>query len=841
MSEAHRRSRVSILLSIMLAGYVAPLAAQQPQARISREINTSERATLRGSHLPMARPEYEAGRVASDARLEGISVVFRRSAAQEADLQGLIAAQHDPRSPLYQRWLTPEEFAMRFGMADADIAVVGGWLELQGFTVESVSRSKNQIMFSGSARQVETTFSTELHYYNVSGERHFAPSGELTIPAALSPVLEAVMNLSTFRPHPRVIQKGPLPGVQSHFTSGQSKNHFLAPKDVATIYNINPAYSSGLDGSGQAIAVVGQSAVLTTDIANFQTAAGFATKAPDLVLVPGTGASTRVSGDEAESDLDLEYSSTIAHGATIHFIYTGNNVNSNVWNSLIYAVQQKIAPIISISYGLCEPLLTQGQYNSLNGFLAQAVSQGQTVVAASGDGGSSDCAGFKGATIAQQQLLSVDFPASSQYVTGIGGTEFSADDVASTNTTYWSSSSGGDVLSSALSYIPEMAWNDSSASGGISASGGGVSTFSQRPSWQSGVSGIPTGTFRLVPDISLDASPVNAGYLYCSSDASTKVTGSCANGFRDSNNAFLTVAGGTSFGAPIFAGMMALINQKANSSQGLANVKLYGLAMNSGTYASVFHDVIRGTNNCSSAGATACPSSSAASANYAATAGFDQATGLGSFDFANLLSAWSGSSPGAKNFTIAATNTAVSAGNTGTSTITITPQNGYTGTVQWAVTSSASATTVCFSIENASISGSVPVTVSLTIRTSSSACASATMSPLGDEHFASALGGPIGGGTGPALATSLLQVVVGASGVLLLGMSRARARRSAELCWMVILLTVAIGTAACSSTSSPPSSGPSNAAKGNYTVTIKGTDAATSSITASTTMTLTIN
>ena len=190
-------------------------------------------------------------------------------------------------------------------------------------------------------------------------------------------------------------------------------------------------------------------------------------------------------------------------------------------------------------------------------------------------------------------------------------------DVAAGNTTYWESASGSDLISSALSYIPEQAWNDDSAAIGakygaqyaLSSGGGGVSIFTPRPSWQTGVTGIASGSFRLVPDVSLASSAEYAPYLYCTSDTSSWTAGqkaSCNSGFRDSATQDLTAAGGTSFAAPIFAGMLAIINQKESSSgQGVANKTLYSLAANSSTYASAFHDITSGGNQCT-AGSSYC-------------------------------------------------------------------------------------------------------------------------------------------------------------------------------------------------------------------------------------------
>jgi hypothetical protein len=621
----------AILVSLFC---ISSSLAQRPQERITTAITASSRVTLAGSHPPVARAENDAGMLPVSTPLNGVSIAFSRSAAQEADLQALLVAQQDPSSSQYHQWLTPDQFAARFGMADSDIAKVQAWLTQQGFTVNAVSRSRNRITFSGTAAQVNAAFGTELHNFTAGSETHFAPATDLTLPAALSGVVQAVDNLTSFRPRPHI-------KVKPAFTSSQTGTHFLTPKDVATIYDINAAYTKGYTGTGQSIALVGQSQIATGDITRFQTAAGLTAKLPTLVLMPNTGTSVVSSGDESESDLDVEYSGAIATGASIFLVYTGSNPTYGAFDALTYAVDERIAPIISSSYGDCETDLGATGYTSYNAALAQAAAQGQTVIAAAGDDGSTDCYQDTDLSATQRTALAADFPASSQYVTGMGGTEFPAADVAVGNTTYFSAapSTTTDSISSALSYIPEMVWNDDSASGGISSGGGGTSIYTPRPTWQAGVSGIAAGTQRLVPDLALDSSPNNAGYLYCSSDTSdTGITGSCFNGFRDASNVYLTVAGGTSFAAPIFAGMLAIINQSRNSTgQGLINPTLYTLAANSTTYASAFHDITSGGNQCT-AGTSYC--TTIGEAAYAATTGYDEASGLGSVDMYNLLTAW---------------------------------------------------------------------------------------------------------------------------------------------------------------------------------------------------------
>lgn len=642
MHRLFRPFQIVLVAPLLLTGsLLGPSAlAQSVKNRILASVDDRERSVLPGSMSPRAKLAEDTGELDPATALNGVTISFAPLPEQQADLDALITAQQNPASPLYHQWLTPEQFGARFGLSDADLAKVKGWLQSQGFTVNAVARSRNQITFSGTAAQVGSAFRAPLHSYREGTERHFATSADLALPSGFASLVSGVGNLSDFRPKPHLHMRAP-EAVTARFTSSQSGNHFLTPKDIATLYDVSPAYNAGYNGSGQTIAVIGQSNILNTDIAAFQTAAGLPVVAPTPVLVPNSGTPTVYAGDAAESDLDIEYSGGIAPGATILLVYTGNNANYGAFDSLTYAINERIAPVISVSYGTCEAGLSSTSFATRNATLAQAAAQGQTVVAASGDSGSTDCSALTTLPTATQQGLAVDFPASSPYVTGMGGTEFSSTNSASSNSTYWASASGSDVISSVLSYIPEQVWNDDSTVSGVislSASGGGTSTLSARPAWQTGVSGIPAGNFRVVPDVSLASSPVNVGYIYCSSDSSTGVSGSCSNGFRDVNNTTLTIAGGTSFAAPIFAGMVAIINQARNSTgQGVINPTLYSLASNATTYAAAFHDITSGTNACTS-GVSGC--SAAGAASFAAAVGYDQATGLGSVDFFKLLSAW---------------------------------------------------------------------------------------------------------------------------------------------------------------------------------------------------------
>src|SRR5262249_24934535 len=176
--------------------------------------------------------------------------------------------QQDPSSRNYQLWLTPEEFADRFGLSADDINKVTSWLQSHGFKIEEIARSRTWIAFSGTAEQVHSAFQTEIHHYVVDGVRHYAPASEPSVPSALAGVVLGFRALDDFRLKPR------LKTTRASFTSSLSGNHFLTPDDVWTIYDIRNLYNTGIDGTGQTIAVMGQTDILLSDIQTFRTNSG---------------------------------------------------------------------------------------------------------------------------------------------------------------------------------------------------------------------------------------------------------------------------------------------------------------------------------------------------------------------------------------------------------------------------------------------------------------------------------------------------------------------------------------------------------------------------------------
>ncbi len=680
--------------------------AQSPVDRLTAPIESGLTVPLKGNLHGGARPEFDQGRVDGSMEMHAVSLVFKPSPAQQSDLDQLLAQQQDRMSPNYHMWLTPAQFGDRFGMSKSDISKVVSWLQSQGFTVTRIAPSRNEVFFRGTAAQVESAFHTELHNYLVNGEMHFANATEPLVPAALSGVALAIRNLHNFEPKPRArVREVPAREASPHFTSSITGNHFLAPDDFATIYGVQGLYvaSPAIDGTGQAIAVIGQSAINLTDVRNFRSAAGLPTKDPTLLQVPGSGTSTVCPGDEGESDLDVEWSGGVAKNASIILVYEGvpsgqtcSNRTNGAFDALDYTVNAvpQIAPIISISYGLCENTdskigIPQAEAMTIEGWAKQANSQGQTITSASGDNGAADCEAPQ--TTSAIQGLAVDIPAAIPEVTGVGGTRFNE---GSNSSLYWNPLNNANN-GSALSYIPEMAWNDTldttdNPRGFLSASGGGASIYFAKPAWQVGT-GVPNDSKRDVPDVAVNASPFHDAYLFCSEDGprGTKVS-TCTSGFRDSSQN-LAVVGGTSAGAPTFAAVIALVDQSLiasgfKSAPGLGNVNptLYQLA---GSNPTSFNDVTTGNNIVPCTKATPnCPPSG--QFGFSAGPGYDQVAGLGSINANTLAAAWAGT----PNFTLQpnAATFSVVAGNSAQVTVTVRPLNGFSSALTFTCSNPAS-------------------------------------------------------------------------------------------------------------------------------------------------------
>jgi subtilase family serine protease len=679
------------MIPLLLLAAVGSAWAEQPD-RITRAIDSSQTVILKGNVHPKAQAQYDRGPVEASMKLPYITMLMKPTVHQQADLKQFLAEQQDHSSASYHKWLTPEQYADRFGVSLHDIGQITDWLLAQGFTIDQVARGRNWIAFSGTADLVRKAFRTEVHNYQVDGEIHFANATEPSVPSALAGVVIGFRGLNDFRVQPMGFRKfGPagqlFPIMRPFYTTGGG-NTFLGPDDVATIYDITPLYNAGINGAGMKLVVVGQTDINLIDIDNFRAGFGLPKNDPQQQLVPGC-TDPGITSDQGEADLDLEWSGAVARNATIIFVKCDLK-HGGVFTSAQYAIDNDVAPVVSMSYGGCEFENAGGPIAGFEIELQKANTEGITVLASSGDTGAAAC-DVPAPSLAMQGLA-VNYPASSPEVTGVGGNEFSAD--VTNPSAYWKSSNSA-TGESAVSFIPEMAWNDSPQTGTgpnlaptLAASGGGASSCITtnsgvcsagfpKPSWQTALT--PKDNVRDVPDISMAASPNHDGYILCSA-------GSCPTGDAAGIAAAVaanSIIGGTSVSTPVFAGIVVLLNQflknKPPAGLGNLNPRLYQLAQST---PNTFHDVTTGSNivPCKP-GTPGCPKIAPFQYGYSAGKGYDQATGIGSVD-ANLFVTGNV----AQGFQIAANPTTVTAsapGQSGMTSLTITPVGGFNQTLSY--------------------------------------------------------------------------------------------------------------------------------------------------------------
>ena len=291
--------------AFVLAGVSAligslPLFAAPPSRLIER-LDSGRTFALPGAVEPRLASAVDEGEVEPSLALPRITLHFKMTDAQQADLDRLLQAQQDTSSPQYHHWLTPEQFAGRFGLSESDLARITAWLRQLGFSDIQPARSRTFVEMAGTASQAGLAFGTSIHHYRVNEKMHYANSSDPILPRALEGVVSGIRGLSDFHPRPHGIRRS----SQPQFTSSISGNHFMAPGDFAVIYDVQPLYSSGIDGTGEKIAVAGQTDIKVSDIQAFQTASGLPVKAPQVILDgpdPGT-----LTGDETEAALDIEW------------------------------------------------------------------------------------------------------------------------------------------------------------------------------------------------------------------------------------------------------------------------------------------------------------------------------------------------------------------------------------------------------------------------------------------------------------------------------------------------------------------------------------------------------
>src|SRR5882757_4448000 len=593
--------------------------------RITQSINEMDRVALPGNTHPEARLANDRGVVAKNFPMEHMLLQLKRSPEQEKALQQFIDELQTKGSPNFHHWLTAQEFGERFGLAKPDLDAITAWLQSHGFRVNVVYPSGMLIDFSGTAAQVRTALQTEIHYLDVKGEKHVGNISDPRIPAALGPVVAGVVSLHDFRPHAMHKMHQARPQFTFPDPSGGTA-YALVPADLAKIYNLNPLFSAGISGQGQTIVLIEDTDVFSaSDWSAFRSTLGlsgyssasFAQVHPASPSGPNNcGAPGAFAPNDAEAILDAEWASASAPSAAIEMAACAD---TTVTFGGLIAIQNLInastAPpsIVSISYGQCETVNGAAANAAYNSAYQQAVAEGVSVFVAAGDSGAAGC--DNSVSEATHGIAANAFASTPNNV-AVGGTDFS-DTYTGTNATYWNSSNAS-AFGSAISYVPEIPWNDSCAGtllsnylgysptygstslcndpvyGSLFATtvggGGGPSGCATgapsttdvvsgtcqgwpKPSWQS-VLGNPNDGVRDTPDVSLFAADGlwSHFYVFCWSDT--------ANGGAScgSDPSAWSGAGGTSFASPIMAGVQALINQKAGGPQGNPAPAYYQLA-----------------------------------------------------------------------------------------------------------------------------------------------------------------------------------------------------------------------------------------------------------------------
>jgi subtilase family serine protease len=669
------------------AGLTARGYASVPTPQITGPISTQQRVTLHGNVRPLPATARDLGAVAANLPSGRVQLLLKRPAAQQAELTQFLEDVQTPGSAVYHKWLTPAELGAQFGPAEADVQAVVSWLGSQGFAVNKVNQARTAIEFTGTAGQLQRTFGTQIHTFQVGGELHISNITNPQIPAALAPVVAGLSPLNDFRMKPmhtlaaaHIADAAPTSANPHAFAvrpdltrpnSNGTPEFYVTPGDLATIYNVpnsalnqHYAASANLTGSGVQVGIAGVSNVDMVNVSNYRSLLGVSGGALPTVTVDGSDPG--VQGDNAvEALLDLEQVSAVAPNAAVTlYIAQDTTFQQGLFLAIQRALDENKVGILNVSFGGCEAYQTQAGNQQVLNFWQQAAAQGMSVTVSTGD---SDAAGCDSANaLAANQGLQVNALASTPYNIAVGGTDFNQ--TPATAAQYWNATNSS-IFESAIGPIPEIPWNnstttlggfaqnvaahDSNGSTRIDGAGGGVSGCLNgtvdnagnvtactgayaEPSFQSG---FGSGTVRQLPDVSMFAANGGhqASYLLCASglggDQPTDQDCVGANGTFG-----FQAVGGTSASSPVFAGVLALVSQSVGGARlGQADYTLYPLSRQ---HAAAFHDVAIGNISALCTGGTPNCGSNSFLTGYDAATGYDLATGLGSVDVTQLVQNW---------------------------------------------------------------------------------------------------------------------------------------------------------------------------------------------------------
>ncbi len=480
MVMAKRGSNFCIASLIAAVVFVSGGAAQTIDA------DKDNMVTLRGNTRPEATAENDRGRVDDAYQIDHMFLLLQRSPEREQALATMIDQLHNPKSPNFHQWMTPEQFGQNYGVAQSDLQKISRWLQFRGFTVNSVYPNRMLVDFSGTSGQVRESFRTEIHQLSVNGESHISNMSDPEIPAELAGLVKGVVSLNDFKPRKmakRVMKRpgaqytfGPACGFLTGLRDASPNCEALMPADLETIYNINPLLSAGITGKGQTVVVIeDEDAYSLGDWNSFRKVGGLARAYPYGSIsqthpAPPTGANNCTDpGDlndttDDEVAIDMEWASAAAPNAAIQVAVCDDT--RTTFGGLIALQNLLNAPganttgpaIVSISYGESESQNGATQNAAYYTTYQQAAAEGVSVFVSSGDeGAASSNADGADAT----RGITVSGFTSTPYNISVGGTDF-GDSYAGTQSTYWNPTNTASY-GSAKSYIPEIPWNDSCA------------------------------------------------------------------------------------------------------------------------------------------------------------------------------------------------------------------------------------------------------------------------------------------------------------------------------------------------------------------------------------------
>ena len=487
---------------------------------------TAPRTVLGGETVAAVGQSTRVGDLAATGRL---SLEVSLAPRNEAGLQNFLNQVSDPASSIYRHYLTVAQFAERFGASAATIQSVTTYLKTKGLTVSAPTANHLTISTTGTTAQVEQAFGVTLANYrnSANGAEFYANTAAPSLPTALAAQVDGVAGLSDYAQHSYFAVPAKIsPNVTSNLT----------PALVRSGYNLTTDIGDGYNGTGETIGLVEFSAFSASDVAKYNSNYSLGAAVPTVVKVDG--GTTDTSG-EVEDELDIEIANSLAPKATVD-VYEAPNTDAGEV-ALYAALVSNDVPVISTSWG--EPESEENNLTSDHADFQEAAAQGQSVYAASGDSGSDD----------NGSSLSVDYPASDPYVTGVAGT--------------------------ALTLGAGGVWSKETA---CSTSGGGISSKWATPAFQKPVN---SGAYRDVPDVAAVGCATSAWYIYTGGE------------WED--------VGGTSASAPDWAAFTADYDTAAThfgkAKFGYANAFIYTVAQSS-AYKTAFHDITSGSNGGYNAG-----------------------------------------------------------------------------------------------------------------------------------------------------------------------------------------------------------------------------------------------